>query len=61
MKQTIIMGILLLALIFSVHTRYFSIKDGRFFDPENGEITFHGINVVAKTYPFEVKLSEEDI
>lgn len=54
-------SILLLAIIFSVSARYFTLKDRRFFDPENGEITFHGLNVVEKTHPYEARLSEEEI
>lgn len=32
--------------------RYFTLKNRKFYDPQNGEIIFHGINVVEKAPPY---------
>lgn len=48
----------ILAILVCGLGRYFTIKNRKFVDPQGGEIVFHGINVVHKSYPYETKLTD---
>lgn len=50
-----------LSLLLCAFPRYFTIKNRKFYDPQGGEVIFHGINIVWKVHPYEPPLDDTDI
>lgn len=54
--------VVVVCLASFAYSRQFTIKDHRFYDPQGGEITFHGVNLVEKGFPFyRPSFGDEDL